>query len=102
MARSLAAGVAAYAIQQQENGGDWATIATVAQTPDDWDFAIETDRLDDLSSYAWQVVPIDAAGNQGTPLAIAAEQIVRVPDAPNFAVEFNPTNQTIAFAEAAA
>lgn len=82
--RSLDADVEYYRIDQQQDGGAWAEVATVDAVAGQWDYQWTTARLDDLSDYAWRIVPVDAAGNDGTALAIAAERIVRTPDAPDF------------------
>ena len=92
--------VSRYQVQQQENGGSWVTIATVADSPSMWKYSIQTGMLDDLSTYAWQVIPLDAGGNAGTALALGSELIVRIPDAPDFTYTFNNSTQKITFAAA--
>jgi hypothetical protein len=51
-----------------------------------WSYSWATGRLTDLTQYAWRIVPVDGDGNDGTPLALPLETIVRVPDAPSFGV----------------
>lgn len=87
--RSLAADVAEYRVEQQQGGGDWEDIGRVPAETGRWDYRFTSPRLEDLASYAWRVVPIDAAGNDGTPVSVAAEMIVRTPDAPRFTATFD-------------
>ena len=86
--RSIDPEVIRYRVDQQLDGGDWETIAYVHHEEARWTYSLLSPRLDDLSDYAWRVVPLDAAGNEGTAVAIDAEFIVRIPDAPNFTVTF--------------
>jgi len=97
--RSTAADVARYRVEQKKAAGEWSTLAIVHDRPDTWDYAVITDRLDDLSDYTWQVVPIDAAGNDGTPITIGPERIVRTPDAPNFQITFDAGTTKVTFSE---
>ena len=87
--------VARYRIEQSENSGAWTAIAFVQDNPGTWSYSITTANLDDLSTYAWRVVPIDAAGNDGTPIALASELIVRMPDAPVFAISLNGSAEAV-------
>jgi len=98
--RSLAADVDHYRIEQQIDGGDWSELAIVARRGEDWTYEYTTDRLTDLAEYAWRVVPVDEAGNDGTAITLAAEKIVRVPDAPEFTIAFDPDTDTVEFAAA--
>ncbi len=84
--RSLDPTIQSYQIQQQENGGSWVTLASIPDDPTQWSFVYQTGPLDDLASYVWQAVPIGQNGNSGTPIALAAEFIVRTPNAPLFVV----------------
>jgi hypothetical protein len=97
--RSLATDVAYYRVEQQADGGDWELIATVTHDSRTWSYEVRTDRLDDLTAYVWRVVPVDTAGNEGTPIATEAEAVVRTPDAPIFAVAFDPDTDTVTFTE---
>jgi len=97
--RSIEADVASYRVEQKLGAGDWSTLAIVHDRPEAWDYAVMTDRLDDLSDYTWRVVPVDAAGNDGTPFTIGPEQIVRTPDAPNFTITFDAGTTKVTFAE---
>jgi hypothetical protein len=98
--RSLAIDAANYRIDQREGGGDWITIALVPHEAAKWDYSIVTDRLKDLTDYTWRIVAVDVAGNEADPMVIGPERIVHMPDAPNFAVTFDPDTQTVEFAAA--
>lgn len=98
--RSTDPNIARYQVQQQVNGGAWATIGLVNDDPRAWAFSYSTARLTDLSSYAWRVVPLDSAGNSGTPIALAAETIVRRPNAPKFVATYNGNASTMTFTAA--
>jgi len=98
--RSLAADVDQYRVEQKKGEGDWSTVAIVHQEPHQWEFSVLTDRLDDLSDYTWQVVPVDTAGNDGTPIAIGPETIVRTPDAPEFEITFDSGTTKVTFSAA--
>lgn len=97
---SLDADVLHYRVEQQKDGGTWSTVATV---PHDgrWAYTLVTARLVDLASYAWRIVPVDRAGNDGTILTIGPQTIVRTPDAPNFTATFDPATTKVTFASAA-
>ena len=97
---SLADTIARYCVQQQKNGGAWETIGYVQDNPGGWSYSVQTDMLDDLATYAWRVIPIDTAGNQGTALALGSELIVRTPDAPDFSFTFNAGAATVTFGAA--
>jgi len=97
--RSLDTDVAAYRVEQQAGAGDWETLAEIPQATGQWDFSLVTGRLDDLTDYAWRITPIDAAGNEGTPITIGPERIVRTPDAPEFTIEFEEESETVEFSE---
>jgi len=98
--RSPATDVDYYRVEQQADGGEWETVETIPADPDAWSYSSLTERLDDLTTYAWRIIPVDVVGNDGTPLAFAAELIVRIPDAPAFAVTIDPDTSKITFAEA--
>lgn len=95
--RSLAEDVARYRIEQQAGGGDWIPIGELHHRPDRWSYSLLTGRLADLTDHAWRVIPIDRAGNDGTPRAIDAERVVRIPDPPQFAITFNAGPKTVTF-----
>jgi len=98
--RSIDPNVAEYRIEQQRASGAWTVLGRVADDSSRWTYSVVTPRLDDLTSYGWRVVPIDAAGNDGTTLTLAQELIVRTPDAPRFTVTFDPLNDQVAFGAA--
>jgi hypothetical protein len=88
--RSLANDVDRYRIDQQQDGGEWTTVGQIAAASDPWSFRFLTQRLADLSIYTWRIVPVDQVGNDGTPLTIGPEKIVRTPDAPDFSASLDP------------
>ena len=89
-----------YRVEQKLGAGDWETLRIVPQVADQWAYSLLTDRLDDLSSYTWRVIPVDAAGNDGTAITIGAELIVRTPDAPDFTATFDSGTTKVTFDEA--
>jgi hypothetical protein len=91
---------AAYRVEQQQDGGAWTSLGVTIAAAGAWTHFVVSDRLDDLADYAWRVVPIDAAGNEGPPRTIDAERIVRTPDAPAFTVSFDDQTQEATFAAA--
>lgn len=98
--QSTDASVARYRVEQSENGGAWTAIAFVAADSTKWTYEILSPRLTDLTTYAWRVVPIDDAGNDGSPQYVGSELIVRTPDAPNFVVTFDAVHDQVHFAAA--
>lgn len=90
-----------YRVEQQKAGGDWELLAIVEHDSARWTYTVLTGRLDDRTLYAWRVIPVDAAGNQGTAQTISQEMIVRTPDAPDFAATFDPITTHVTFEEAA-
>lgn len=99
--RSLAADVDHYRVEQKKAGGSWEAVAIVSHREDRWDYSVISERLDDLTQYTWRVVPVDVAGNDGDPVTIGPEQIVRRPDAPNFEITYDSGTRKITFSEAA-
>jgi hypothetical protein len=100
--RSLDTDVLYYRVDQQLSAGDWEEVAQVHAEPGRWDYQWRTGRLDDLSEHAWRIVPLDAAGNDGTPITIGPERIVRRPDAPAFTLVYDAGPNRVTFNEAAA
>lgn len=98
--RSIDADVVKYRVEQRKGAGAWSTIGVVQHDALTWSYSLMSPRLDDLSTYEWRVIPIDAAGNDGTASSIGPELIVRTPDAPRFSATFNagPTTVTLAAA----
>lgn len=99
--RSTDTDVKEYNVEQQKDGGDWSTIATIPYQPSTWDYRIDSPRLDDLADYAWRVSPVDVAGNEGTVVTLDARTIVRVPNSPDFDIAFNEGTTKVTFSEAA-
>jgi len=98
--RSLASDVDHYRVEQRKDGGTWAEVGSVPVVPHRWAYWFETPRLADLSEYEWRVTPVDGAGNAGTAIAVEARKMVRHPDAPRFAVTYNPGTSKVTFADA--
>ena len=98
--RSQDSDVRHYRIEQQKDGGGWASIGEVLHDVNQWAYSLESPRLDDLSEYEWRIIPVDLAGNDGTALALDSEKIVHTPDAPDFTVTFNEGPDTVTFAAA--
>jgi hypothetical protein len=84
-----------YRIDQRVNGGDWQVLRIVYPQPGDWSFRHFTEALQDLAEYSWRIVPVDQAGNDGTPIVVGPEMIVRVPEAPSVTAEFDPETLTV-------
>jgi hypothetical protein len=101
--RSPDSDVEYYELEEQIDGGEWVLVERIGHQQFAWSYTHLSGRLLDGSSYAWRIKPVDRTGNVGTPAVIAAEEIVRTPDPPAFAVAFDPETQRITFSlEAAA
>lgn len=87
--RSLALDAAVYRLEQKVGTGSWDVVATVAATAALWEYRLVTDRLADLTDHQWRVIPIDRYGNEGAAVTLAAERVVRYPDAPDFAATYD-------------
>jgi len=98
--RSQAADVDHYRVEQKKDAGDWSTIARALPEPTQWAFTLLTGRLDDLATYQWRVVPVDRAGNDGTPITLDAHKVVRTPDAPDFSISYNSGTTKVTFSAA--
>ena len=64
--RSLDDDVVQYVVEQRQDGGDWEEIATVDARSGRWSYDVTTPVLVDLSTYDWQITPVDEYGNSGT------------------------------------
>ncbi len=95
--RSLSTDVAYYRIAENKDAAGWSQVATVYADDRAWTYSYLTDRLDDLASYQWRVVPVDTLGNDGAVLARDAETIVRTPDSPNFSATFDAGTGKVTF-----
>ena len=98
--RSLDASVRSYRVDQKLGAGDWTELQTVHHAAEAWQYEIITGRLTDLGEYQWRVVPIDAAGNDGSAVSIASETLVRRPDSPRFAIAFDDGTTKVTFSAA--
>lgn len=97
--RSTSSSVSQYRVEQQIDGGAWDVLCFVRNDARRWSFAVDTEVLDDLGSYAWRVVPIDGQGNAEAAVSIGAQRVVRTPDAPRFTIAFNPGASSVTFGE---
>jgi len=100
--RSLDPSIERYRIEQKVGSGAWTILGYVRDNPTQWSYRYQTGRLLDLTSYSWRVVPMNAAGNDGTPVSLGpggggAEFIVRTPDAPTFNVAFQSYADAVEF-----
>jgi len=98
--RSVDADVASYRVEQCVDAGDCTTIDTIDRDGEAWEYAILSDRLEDLATHEWRVIPIDVAGNDGTALELDSEIVVRRPDAPDFTVEYSAGTNRVTFTAA--
>lgn len=95
---SLATDIDHYRVEQQEGaGGDWESIGVVHHVAGQWTYRQLSPRLTDLTEYTWRIVPVDRAGNDGTPTTIGPELVVRTPDAPDFDATFDPETLCVSF-----
>jgi hypothetical protein len=101
--RSIDAETAVYRVEQQREAEGYEEIGYVGADAATWQYQLLSPRLDDLTTYDWRVIPVDASGVDGTPIAIGPESIVRRPDAPEFTVTAAATGggAEITFTEAA-
>jgi hypothetical protein len=79
---------------------EWSTLGNIFHRDDQWTYQYLTDALDDLTVYRWRIVPVDRAGNDGTPVDIGPEKLIRTPDAPNYTISFDPGSSTVTFTAA--
>ena len=98
--RSLDADTDHYRVEQKEGAGEWAAIGAVAHDASKWSYELVTDRLTDLTDYKWRVIPVSQAGNDGGPIELAVERVVRTPDAPGFTIAYDADTDEVTFAEA--
>jgi hypothetical protein len=66
---------------QLNESGTWTTLQTL-QEQGKGNSIYQTTWLEDQMTYAFQVVPLDAANNPGTPIGWSVT-VVRHPDVPN-------------------
>lgn len=90
--RSLAAEAAlsSYRIEQKIGSGAWVELVTMPAVAGRWSYEYTTARLADNETYTWRITPIDATGLDGTPLVLGPELLVRVPDSPEWDLEYDP------------
>lgn len=98
--RSDDASAASYRVYQKLGAGSFVLIDDAPAIPGRWWYSVLTPRLTDLSSYTWEIRPVDAAGNEGTALVVGPELIVRRPDSPDFTVTYNSGPATVTIAAA--
>lgn len=91
---------AAQYLVQQYDGAAWDTIATLAADASRPWWHYDTPGLADETTHTWRVLPVDAAGNQGTAVQFVA-LMVRHPDPPKVTFTYDgagPGTVTIAAA----
>jgi hypothetical protein len=87
-----------YRVEQQRASEAWTVLGIVRQLSGQWSFSLETPRLDDLTAYTWRVIGVDVAGNDGAPLVLGPETMVRTPNAPRFTISFDDVSHKVTFA----
>ena len=92
--------IARYRVEQKKGAGSWTIIGYAEQAGAAWMHDLLTERLEDLETHQWRVIPIDEYGNDGTACILPAEKIVRRPDAPDFTVSFDSGTSKVTFAAA--
>jgi hypothetical protein len=97
--RSIDSDIDHYRVEQQADGGAWSLLGMVPHVATAWEYSFLTPRLDDLTEYAWRIVPVDAAGNTGTAIDLGSEDVVRTPDAPSFTAAYNAVGETVTIDE---
>ena len=90
--------VARVRLEQSDDGGStWSELAEFG-AGSSWSWEITTPRLDDLTSYLWRAVPVDAAGNDGTAREGLSELVLRTPDAPTWSMSYSAGTNRVTFA----
>lgn len=74
-------------------GADWLEVDTLAASDGGWQ-SYSTGVLADGATHLWRVVPIDSAGNSGTPLEFSA-LMVRHPDPPDVDYAYESVGRTV-------
>jgi len=97
---STAADVDYYRIDESRDGAAWSELVRVVHSPGLWDHRYVTGRLVDLAGYAWRVVPVNRAGNEGAPIDQLPRTAVRTPDAPDYTVAFDEGTTRVTFSAA--
>jgi hypothetical protein len=82
----LLAGSQNYAVQEYLSGS-WTTEASIAEDGTNNHIYL-TRWLEDSETHQFQVLPVDANGNAGTPISYESE-MVRHPDNPSVAIAYN-------------
>ena len=99
--RSLDDSTVRYRIRTDQNFGGYEVLGYVPHDSKQWTYQFVTPRLTDLAHVDFEVRPVDAAGNVGQfgPDMFLVGTVVRVPDAPDFAISFNPGTLRVTFSE---
>lgn len=74
--------------------GDWTEYARVSGGAA-WSRRYLTGPLADLTPHWFRIVPIDEHGDEGAPVELGPEQLVRRPDRPDVTVTFDDGTQRI-------
>ena len=75
----------------------WTEMAVVDRDAEAWSYQIDTQVLGDLAVYKWRIVPLDAAGNAGTPVETKPQKSSRRGDAPDFAIALDEGTGKVTF-----
>lgn len=91
------ADAAAYRIEQKI-GGLWTAVVTRHNTGEPWQ-SYATGPLEDGSTQEWRIIPLDAAGNDGSGASFVS-LMVRYPDVPDVAYSYDNGTGTVTVAAA--
>jgi len=86
-----------YRIEKQD-GADWDEVAEITADERTY-YTFRTSVLDDDTTHTFRVVPVSAAGNDGTPATHTA-LMVRNPDVPQVSYAYNAVGGTVTISQA--
>ena len=100
--RSINQDVDYYRVECGTGASEPGTYTLLGKVRDNgaWTFEFVTPVLDDLTNYWWRIVPVDTAGNQGSPILLGPDYVVRKPDPPDYTATYSQATQRVAFAAA--
>lgn len=96
--QSSVGNVRTFKVQEKKAAGSWTDRATIRGHA--WAYDWLSARLDDLTDYAHRVLGVDAAGNDGPPVAMDAARVVRRPDSLAFDIAYSAGTNRVTFSEA--